>query len=227
MNSSKIENKITTAGLDHIIGHLQKRLAGFQFKELSIDDFGLKSDYSLYQVQSVAEQIALHMSLLGYTPVINLCDLPEHVAGSINLNDQMLVYINLDKKRFENHTYQPAQLLTIIVHELCHKFLWVHGFKETSFKIEYITDACAVYVGFGEIILKGCEVKRQNFDGLYTRTEITKLGYLDPWQISYLRNKFFGVPIPREKGGTCFYIMFAMLLAYIMVILLVLSLVSA
>lgn len=167
---------------------------------------GLSKDYSLFQVQTTAEQMAKHMGMTSYTPVVELADLPEGSVGVTYLNDDKLVYILLDKKQFNTKYYPPVQLLTIIAHGLCHKFLLIHGFKETSQKIKYLIDACAVYVGFGEIMLKGVEVRQISSSGLTIRTHTKSVGYLEKWQIAYLRNAFYDIPISlaNRKWFKCF-----------------------
>lgn len=192
-----MKNQISHKGLDLIVSLLKKRISGYAFTELSVNDIGLRTDYSLYQVQTATEIMMRHLQMVDYTPVIQLCELPENVAGSCNLNDDKLTYIKLDKERFCSQYYHPSQLLTIIAHELCHKFLWIHGIKETSQKVEYITDACAVYVGFGSIIMSGIEIiDNVEFTSISVITKFRTVGYLEKWQIAYLRKKFYNVRIP-------------------------------
>ena len=191
-----MKNNITTKGLNNIVGHLRNRIKGYVFKEITVDDIGLMKEYSLFHVQTAAEKMMQHLAMIGYTPIIELIDLPSGVAGRTNLNDDKLVYISLDKKHFNTKYYTPAQLLTIIAHELCHKFLWVHGFKETSQKIEYVTDACAVYVGFGKLLIEGIDVESHSYNGYSHMINTQYLGYLEKWQIEYLRNVFYDIQIP-------------------------------
>ena len=192
-----MDNNITERGLELIIGHLQNRIKGISFtEEVSRSYFSVPPTYSMYDIQTLAEKIAAHMALVGYTPVIQLDNLPNNVAGQINLNDSRYVYIKLDKRRFECRDYAPVELVAVIAHEMSHKFLWIHGFKDTSRKIEYMTDACAVYVGFGEYLQRAAErMSREYVDGR-ERIVVHKLGYLLPWQIAYLRNAFFGLDLP-------------------------------
>lgn len=192
-----MKNQISHKGLDLIASLFKNRISGYVFTELSINDIGLRTDYSLYQVQTATEIMMRHLQMVDYTPIIQLCKLPENVAGSCNLNDDKLTYIKLDKEHFYSRYYHPSQLLTIIAHELCHKFLWIHGIKETSQKIEYITDACAVYVGFGSIIMSGIEIiDNVEITGISVKTKYRTVGYLEKWQIAYLRKKFYNVYIP-------------------------------
>lgn len=214
-----MKNEITTVGLDHIAGHLTKRIRGFTFSEVTVEDIGLRHDYTLYSVQTATELMMRHLVMIGYTPIIQLIDLPKGVAGLTNLNDSREVYISLDKHNFETRFYSPAQLLTIIAHELCHKFLWVHGFKETSSKVEYITDACVVYVGFGGIMAEGVERKTYSMHGATRSVQTHNIGYLTAWQIDYLRRKFGyirGATIAppaesKSSGCTTYVVIFALI----------------
>ncbi|MBQ2423487.1 MAG: hypothetical protein II262_01685 [Alistipes sp.] len=192
-----MNNNITEQGLDLIAGHLQSRIKGLSFpQEVSKLYFSIPYRYSMYDIQTLAERIAALMVMVGYTPVVQLDNLPDNVAGQINLNDSKYVYIKIDKSRFERGDYDPVELVAIVAHEMAHKFLWIHGFRDTSAKIEYMTDACAVYVGFGEYLQQAAERRsHETVDGKQM-VVVHKLGYLLPWQIAYLRNRFFGLNLP-------------------------------
>ena len=194
-----MENNITEHGLDLIAGHLQQRIKGLKFeRELTPLECCLPQNYSIYDVQTLTERMAAYLVMVGYTPVIELVDLSENVAGQINLNDSNIVYIHLDKERFENHYYGNDEIVAILAHELSHKFLRIHGFYDTSMKIEYMTDACAIYVGFGEFLYKASNMETLQYSGGERVRQIRKLGYLTTWQIAYLRNKFFGLDLPYK-----------------------------
>ena len=196
-----MKNNITERGLDLIANHLVTRIKGLSFKkEVELYESYLSPNYTMFQIQTLAERMAAYMVMIGYTPVIQLEDLPENVAGQINLNDSKYVYIKIDKSRFESREYTPIELVAVIAHELSHKFLWIHGFKDTSAKIEYMTDACAIFLGFGEFLYQASDMVTAHYDtdGTIKRC-CRKLGYLEKWQIAYLRNKFFGLDLPCVK----------------------------
>lgn len=236
-----MKNNITEHGLDLIANHLSTRIKGLKFPvEVSKIYYSLPqtNSYSMYDIQTLAERIAVHMVMVGYIPIIQLEDLPETVAGQINLNDSKYVYIKLDKQRFVEHKYAPVELVAIIAHELSHKFLWIHGFKDTSSKIEYVTDACAVYVGFGDYLYEASDRDVSEFlpDGTI-RTVNHRLGYLEKWQVAYLRNKFFNMDLPykyykeraasvsteESKSTTSYWEGFLILLIVAMVIFIILA----
>lgn len=88
-----MKNNITTKGLNNIVGHLRNRIKGYVFKEIFVDDIGLMEEYSLFHLQTAAERMMQHLAMIGYTPIIELIDLPSGVAGRTHLNDDKLVYI--------------------------------------------------------------------------------------------------------------------------------------
>ena len=189
------KNQITEKGLDAIITLLQTRI-GMQFSEMSASDFRLPDDYSVRDLQNAAETMCQHMKMDGYTPIIILGALNDSIAGNVSLDDSPLVFVRLDEMDIKEKKYNEYQVLSIIAHELCHKFLRIHGIMESSRKVEYITDACAVFVGFGEILHKGYHRKDTRIAGSLQITSTMNIGYLDLWQISYIRNRIFGASIP-------------------------------
>lgn len=191
-----MKNGITEKGLDLIAGHLESRAGQFPQVEVETYFYSLPVNYSMYDVQTLAERIAGRMGLVGYTPVIQLEHLPYDVGGQINLNDSKIVYIKIDKTRFEQHNYKPVELVAVVAHEMAHKLLWTRGFKDTSKKIEYMTDACAVYAGFGFFLSEAAElVVGEHNNGMLSYKSVRKVGYLERWQIAYLRNRFFAANV--------------------------------
>ena len=194
-----MKNEITEKGLELIAGHLESRVGEFPQVEAESYLYSLPENYSMYDVQTLAERIAGRMALVGYTPVIQLEHLPYDVGGLINLHDSKIVYIKIDKTRFEQHTYRPIELVAVIAHEMAHKLLWTRGFRDTSKKIEFMTDACAVYAGFGFYLYEAAEmVVGQHNNGTMSFKQLRKVGYLERWQIAYLRNRFFDANLVVE-----------------------------
>lgn len=196
-----MNNEITEKGLELIAGHLESRLGQFPQVEVETYLYTLPENYSMYDVQTLAERIAGRMGLVGYTPVIQLEHLPFDVGGMINLNDLKIVYIKIDKGRFNGHAYKPVELVATIAHEMAHKLLWSRGFKDTTQKIEFMTDACAVYAGFGYFLHQAAEmVVGQQNNGMMSYQQIRKVGYLERWQIDYLRSRFFDANLAVESA---------------------------
>lgn len=60
------------------------------------------------------------------TPAVTICDKEEGVAGTINLNNEKTVYIDLDKALSQRLSAKYA-ILGGLAHEICHKYLFVNG----------------------------------------------------------------------------------------------------
>ena len=90
-------------------------------------------------------------------------------------------------------------MLAILVHEICHKFLWIHGYRETTDEIEYLTDACAIYVGFGKVLYEGCERVTYSFEGMQHVFRVNSLGYLSQEQIAFLYSEIFNTSVEESN----------------------------
>jgi hypothetical protein len=182
--------------LDIFLEQFENRIGEYKaIKQYTRDDFGLQKIYTIEQVKTAANEIVEYLSMDGYIPIINLRLLPDNVAGRTNLNDSYFINMDLNKEQFEKHAYTPTQVIAILAHEICHKFLWIHGFKETSDNVEYMTDACAIYVGFGKILYDACERTTYNFENMHHVIRSRTLLYLRKKQIAYLYSLTFQTPI--------------------------------
>lgn len=115
-------------------------------------------------------------------PIIVHEKLDEKTAGYINMNPDITFFITMDLNKF----YLSEQRLCILSHEICHKFMYVNHFRDTGLKNEYLTDACAIYVGFGQMMLKGCQTISVTHQDDKKITQTNNIGYLEKWQLSYL-----------------------------------------
>ena len=95
-----------------------------------------------------------HSGLHGYNAVVRYVDLKEGTAGQISLNNstEKTVNINVSNQyRSNGHV-----LLAILAHEVCHKVLFVNGLYVMDESLnETFVDLATIYMGFGELILKG------------------------------------------------------------------------
>lgn len=95
-----------------------------------------------------------HSGLHGYNAVVKYVDLKEGTAGQISLNNstEKTVNINVSNQyRSNGHV-----LLAILAHEVCHKVLFVNGLYVMDESLnETFVDLATIYMGFGELILKG------------------------------------------------------------------------
>lgn len=212
-----MENQLSKRAISQIAKIIKLRLKGRSFKKIKIDDFHLNNHYLLFSLQIMAHEICCHYGLGDYNPVITIEKL-NGAGGRINLNKDKDIFIDIDSSR----KYDKWQYIAIIAHEVAHKYLYVHDVYYEGQKNEFITDAAAVYAGFGDIMRVAAykETKsewdtdfRHDADGRLRATKhvssktIETLGYLLPWQIVFLQNclkdRYFEIRI-RSKY---FYIM--------------------
>jgi hypothetical protein len=106
----------------------------------------------------------------------------------------------------------PSSVMEVVIHEVCHEMLWTYGYVETkgyrnisrAQVTEYLTEMCVVYTGFGKIMSNSSLHAEQRGLG--------DPGYIDWWQVSYLRQKFFGASVPVRHtrfGRSLFYLLYA------------------
>ncbi len=126
------------------------------------------------------------VGLTGYTTVITPCLTENGTAGSINLNNSNEVFIEIDENmRIDRKNYKEA-VLCVLAHEICHKYLYAHGFYLEDNNInEYCTDLATFFVGFGLLTINGCyeeySTTERRYDGSSTITTHTyRTGYLTP-----------------------------------------------
>lgn len=97
------------------------------------------------------------LKMTKYVPLVRFKDMTgTGVAGCVDINDpQAEVYeitVNNDSM------YNNASALRILAHEICHKFLAIRHMQKGGILHnldEAMTELCAIYMGFGLIILNG------------------------------------------------------------------------
>ena len=96
----------------------------------------------------------------SYTPECRFCQTAANTGGCINLNSGKIVKIDVSEE-FRNN---PNATVAILAHEICHKYLYSYNIYFPSAPIvnEVYTDLCTIYVGFGELILKGYKTTSNN-----------------------------------------------------------------
>lgn len=175
----KGKNNISKVGLKTMFNGIKKKLNGRTFEEF---DFSKISASDSFDLTKAASLMLHHVGLHGYTPIIVHERLNDKTAGYINMNSDTDFFITIDL----NQSSTREQRLCILSHEICHKFMYVNNFRDTGMKNEYLTDACAVYVGFGKMMIEGCETTsvRQYENKKIINTKA--IGYLEKWQLTYL-----------------------------------------
>lgn len=127
-----------------------------------------------------AKRMMDFVGLTNYTPKCSFKVLDEGVGGNtLCCNPNIDVEINVST----NYRNNVAATLAILAHEICHKYLYVNGlYNPITIINEIFTDLCTMYVGFGELIIKGYITERQERsqtgNTIYTTTHTSYLGYL-------------------------------------------------
>ncbi len=100
--------------------------------------------------------------------------------------------IHLNKK----YNYGKDHILAILAHEIAHHFLYIKSFSiDNEEENEKLTDVTAVYLGFGQILLKGYKsikwISDEMFDGESESFKVNnyKIGYLSVDDIAYVVKK--------------------------------------
>ncbi len=127
-----------------------------------------------------AKRMMDFLGLNTYKPRCSFKVLQEGVGGNtLCCNSNIEVEINVSTK-YQNNL---EACLAVLAHEVCHKYLYVHGiYYPIEIINEIYTDLCTMYVGFGNIIKKGyiTETRSQERTEKYIRTYTNTqyLGYL-------------------------------------------------
>lgn len=134
-----------------------------------------------YELNQEAQKMMNFLGLTCYKPKCKFQVLKDGVGGNTCCcNSNIEVEINVSSK----YQHNLEACLAVLAHEVCHKYLYVHGIHYTIEIVnEIYTDLCTMYVGFGDIIKKGyiTETRREerNEDRITTYTSTQYLGYLN------------------------------------------------
>lgn len=135
--------------------------------------------------QQAAKFIANSIGLNSFNFIVGIAKQEKNTAAHIDLKDgQQDVFIEMSPNILQYSDVVAATLC----HEICHKWLQVHGISSCIKQDnEILTDITTVFLGFGKIMLNGCEggITRFESDGS-TRTENTKVGYLSRDQLAFV-----------------------------------------
>lgn len=158
----------------------------------NIDNFSLYvpsldfDPYDVISIQNEAKRMMEFIGLKGYTTIVTPCLTDNGTAGNINLNNSKEVFIEVDNSMRTNRRHFKEAVLCVMAHEICHKYLYSHGFylKETN-ENEYCTDLATFFVGFGLLTINGCyeqyETTSKYANGSSaTTTHTFSTGYLSP-----------------------------------------------
>ena len=119
------------------------------------------------------------VGLHNYQTNIKFEELGENEGGNISLNDTIEPIVRINISNAFKSNWEAT--LAVLAHEICHKFLMANGLYcaiDVNVNETYV-DLATMYVGFGELMLNGCDTKVGNTS--------YKLGYLtkETYQVAY------------------------------------------
>jgi hypothetical protein len=139
-------------------------------------------------IQKAAREVAEFIGLGDFTFVIGVAMQKENVGGHICLDRQgkdVFIEVASDAGSF------PEAVAATLSHEICHKWLQVHGLEcGIESENEILTDTTAVFLGFGKLMLYGCKCvnyrQEKSPEGIRQITETRNTGYLDRDQLAFV-----------------------------------------
>lgn len=212
-------NNLTCSDLDALANMLPPALKKLKFEEVNPDDFLMPEAYTPNDVEEAINKVVSHLKLHEQVNKSNASRGKKHngykaprrlrvtfrrfsdeekatSVAYIRFGASELIDIYFDLDRIEKRELAPASVMEVVIHEVCHEMLRTCGYKGTKRYLnisptqvtEYLTEICIVYTGFGKIMSNSSKHAEQR--------GLVDPGYIDWWQVSYLRQKFFNAPVP-------------------------------
>lgn len=183
-------NKLIDLPIDKLLSclsliekHIPRREKFIQY-QTTIDFF----PWDIISLQDEAKRMMKFVGLDDYTAIVSYVRDDNERGGSINLNDDKVVFIEINEN-LKKRSNAIQAVSCVLGHEICHKLLYTHGLYLTDTeKNEICTDLCTIYVGFSLLTINGCrdEYKKETVNYHYDKTEkitettVHSLGYLTP-----------------------------------------------
>lgn len=112
--------------------------------------------FSLSNINIEASRMLRFMGLNGYVPVVRLTDLSgKSAAGQAYMGDNSDGVFEIEIDNRIMHDYR--MLYRVLAHELCHKYLEIHGlYSKVLPKLDEVrAELCTIFMGFGLQVLNG------------------------------------------------------------------------
>ncbi len=162
--------------------HLLESKLGHNWKHTNLEPFQFNSR-DVVQVQNAGKRIQQHLGLPPLTFIVSYARQKENVGGHIQLDNEKDVFIEID----ERFRHDSDIVLSILAHEICHKYLQINGIQLfPTLENEILTDTATVYTGLGKLSLNGCEKNRVTIQGDRKIHQQEKVGYLNREQFAFL-----------------------------------------
>jgi hypothetical protein len=215
-------NNLDCRDLDALVSMLPPELLKLKFKEVEPEAFSLPEEYTTEDIEEAVNKVVRYLGLnKGKRPRKGLGQsYSPNVERSVNVTFKRFIHegrtdafayicdrerkfidIYFDLDAIEKRELTPSSVMEAIIHEVCHEMLWTYGYQVTKGYrdispkqvTEYLTEICIVYTGFGKIMSNSSRHAEQR--------GLSDPGYIDWWQVSYLRQKFFNAPVPLRHTG--------------------------
>lgn len=192
INQPSIYNKLTCRDFDHLVTMLPAALFRYNYKEVDPDDFALPEYYTSADIEKAIDKVVIHLEQYIHSKLTNPDSYIRELKESLGscYSEEMRDYW------IDEIDYAPTSVMDAIIYEICYDMLWFNenkiteGYKNISPDevMEYLTEICVIYCGFGKIMFNSSQFAIQRrFDNPSN---------MDLWQISYMRQKFFGASVP-------------------------------
>lgn len=130
----------------------------------------------IISVQKAGKHIAEFIGLTDVSFIVAIAKQKENVGGHIDLSTSSTeVFIEIDSGMMEF----PNMVMATLCHEVCHKWLRINGLESPNIDDnEILTDITSVFLGFGKIMLNGCNLTIDSFSGTQTTSNTKTVGYI-------------------------------------------------
>lgn len=145
-----------------------------------------QNNFNRASILMLVASIMKHMGLPNTMPGLNVynvsnCESAEPGRCYMYGDGQSTITLNLLPE------YDIETVAAITIHECMHHYLNVRRMKfKDVFENEILTDTCAIYCGFGEIMYKGYGPRSVYYKG---QRKLQKHGYLSQNEIKYIMRK--------------------------------------
>ena len=145
-----------------------------------------QNNFNRASILMLVASIMKHMGLPNTIPGINVynvsnCGDVEPGRCYMYGDGQSTITINLLPE------YDVNTVAAIVIHECMHHYLNVRRMKfKDKLENEILTDTCAIYSGFGEIIYEGYKTRAIYYKG---ENKLRSMGYLTQSEIRYIMRK--------------------------------------
>ncbi len=145
--------------------------------------------YSITELNNSVKKMASFIGLESYAFIVIPDKLNSSNSGKIELGNDREIFISISKETLKNH----ESTLATLSHEITHKYIQVNSLtnKYKGLEAEIFTDLTSVYIGFGLLMLEGCEGCNSKIEQQYNGDstiyeEIIKVGYICADEIAYI-----------------------------------------